>query len=128
MQLFDINDFDTKYVMHCGTQEQAEMFCEYLHGLGRRWHGKEAYSMTTHWEDYKENTFYNFNSNTYAYIDYYIEEGYCVLEFDGFFWPGYSTQELNSITEDEAAVYNDLSFSSAINCFCVSNICRNSSL
>ena len=34
---FNIEDYKGNYVMHCKTEEEAEIFCKYLHSIGRTW-------------------------------------------------------------------------------------------
>ena len=34
---FNIDNYKGKYVMHCKTEEEAKIFCKYLHSIGRMW-------------------------------------------------------------------------------------------
>lgn len=70
-----------KYVMHCDTEEKAEVFCKYLHD-----NGKAMYLNYTYWTIFNKSTCYNFNTGTYADIIYYENKGCQILEFDDFDW------------------------------------------
>lgn len=81
---FDINNYKGKYVMHCKTEKEAEDFCTYLHGIGKRWFAGNSYLELTHWETYHEDTCYNFNDDFYCDIDYYKRYHYKILEWSDF--------------------------------------------
>ena len=73
---FNIEDYKGKYVMHCKTEEEAEIFCEYLHSIERTWSSGVSYLSESYWYIYKELTCYNFNYGTYDDKPYYEEKGY----------------------------------------------------
>ena len=81
---FNIEDYEGKYVMHCKTEEEAEIFCKYLHRIGRTWSSGYFYLSENYWYIYKELTCYNFNHGTYGDKPYYEEEEYTILEMEDF--------------------------------------------
>ena len=80
----NIEDYKGKYVMHCKTEEEAEIFCKYLHSIGRTWSSGYSYLSENYWYIYKELTCYNFNYGTYGDKPYYEEKGYTILEMEDF--------------------------------------------
>lgn len=81
---FNIEDYKGKYVMHCKTEEEAEIFCEYLHSIGRTWSTGDSYLSESYWDRYKKSTCYNFNYGTYRDKQYYEADGYTILEMEDF--------------------------------------------
>lgn len=81
---FNIKDYKGKYVMHCKTEEEAEIFCKYLHSIGCTWSSGYSYLSENYWYIYEELTCYNFNYGTYGDKPYYEEEGYTILEMEDF--------------------------------------------
>lgn len=81
---FDIEDYKGKYVMHCKTEKEAEIFCTYLDSIGRTWPTGESYLSTSYWHVYKELMCYNFNAGFYSDKKYYKENGYTILEMEDF--------------------------------------------
>lgn len=81
---FNIDDYKGKYVMHCKTKEEAEIFLKYLHSIGRLWSSGDSYLSESYWGKYKESTCYNFNYGAYCDKQYYEEEGYTILEMEDF--------------------------------------------
>lgn len=81
---FNIEDYKGKYVMHCKTEEEAEIFCKYLYSIGRTWSNGHSYLSKSYWVIYKESTCYSFNYDTYCDRPYYEEEGYTILEMEDF--------------------------------------------
>ena len=94
---FNINDYDKTYVMHCDTREKANVFCKYLHSLGKKWIGGEPY-LISKYDAYYERTAYRFITDTYSDLAYYKSQKCNVLEFDDFEWDGY--EDLNDISND----------------------------
>lgn len=86
MKRFKLEDYKGNYVMHCETAEEAEVFCKFLHNQWKEWRGGDSYLDCTEWSDYKENTCYNFNSNTYYVKVFYEKDGYTILKFTDFDW------------------------------------------
>ena len=83
---FDINNYKGRYVMHCKTDEEAKVFCDYLHSKGKMWHINIPYKHHTNWRNNTVKTCYNFNEGFYNTIDHYIGVGYTILEFSDFNW------------------------------------------
>lgn len=83
---FKLEDYIGKYVMHCNTQENAEVFCNFLDEHDKKWCGGVSYKKVRWWHTYEERTCYAFNKGQYADKDLYLSEGYTVLEFDDFDW------------------------------------------
>lgn len=81
---FNIDDYKGKYVMHCKTEEEAEVFCRYLDSIGHMWDSGESYLSQNYWNFYNASTCYNFNTDTYSGKQYYEEEGYTILEAEDF--------------------------------------------
>lgn len=86
--VFRVEDYpDSKTVMHCPQQWQADLFCLYLYSIGKTWRNGMSYKCYTGWDDYKVNTCYNFNRGTVAAITYFsTRNGFKVLEFEDFDW------------------------------------------
>ena len=82
---FNINLYSGKYVMHCKTREEAKSFCNYLHSINRDWADGKSYANFTHWENYKEDTCYSFNTGSYGPYKYYQNKNnYIILEWSEF--------------------------------------------
>ena len=90
---FDINDYPGMYVMHCKTQEQAEIFTMYLHKNNRTWWTGRPYTKDTNWESYKYKTCYNFNENGFSQYNFYKNKGYTILEFKDFDWSDFEMKK-----------------------------------
>lgn len=43
MKKFSLDYYEGKYAMHCDTKEKAEIFCNYLHKMGRTWRNGKSY-------------------------------------------------------------------------------------
>lgn len=85
-KIFNINDYSSRYVMHCDTKEKAEVFLKYLDALGEKWVEGQLYIEDTNWSRFGEDTCYAFKLNQYCNIDFYTEKNYMILEFDNFYW------------------------------------------
>ena len=112
--LFNINDYnnDGKYVMRCKTEEEANIFLEYLDSLGLKWRGGRSYLDKNNWREYREDTCYNFASGTYGDKDYFVNDGYEILECKNFiFNDGFKNEE------------NDVEFQKFISEFIVGGEC-----
>lgn len=81
---FNIDDYKGKYVMHCKTKEEAEIFCKYLHSIGRTWNNGDSYLSKSYWDRYKESMCYSFNYDVYCDKQYFEKEGYNILEMEDF--------------------------------------------
>lgn len=87
-ELFCIENYPGKVVMHCETKEEAEVFCGFLDKQGRSWINSKrdgfGYADRNYFEEYGENTCYNFNKGTYGDISYYRRYGYRILSCKDF--------------------------------------------
>lgn len=87
---------DKKVVMHCSTREEAEDFCRVMHEAGKKWDSGREYISVTHWSNNKENICYNFNTNSYYYRDFYIENGYIILEWSEYMEKTFTKSDLKN--------------------------------
>lgn len=93
-QKFNIEDYNKRdYVMHCNTQEKADIFCEYLYSIGKPGCSEDERLEARMWDTFKNNTCYNFNTDAYADIYWYKKNGYTILEFDDFDWSAFAHTE-----------------------------------
>jgi len=114
---FDIKNYIgnvEKYAMHCATQEEADVFCKYLHEQGMRWTNGDCY-LETSFDTYKENTCYEFLCGKYAKLGWYLDRNYTVLEFSDFTWEGYRGKPEFRVFKTDMAVIDDF-----LSCFQVS--------
>ena len=81
---FNLDDYKGKYAMHCKTEEEAEIFCAFLHKNGKKWSTKDSYLKDTCWSFFKEKTCYFFNKGTYDKIQTCIVQDYVILEWEDF--------------------------------------------
>ena len=81
---FNIEDYKGKYAMHCKTENEAEIFCKYLHSIGHKWNSGDSYLLEKCWNDYEEATCYEFNKDCYCSKRYFKEKGYTILEMEDF--------------------------------------------
>lgn len=86
---FNIEDYKGKYVMHCKTEEEAKIFCEYLHSIGRTWGNGDSYKGDNNdmiYAMYGAETCFEFNIGRYGSKQGYEEEeeGYTILEMEDF--------------------------------------------
>ena len=82
-------EFDSKYVgektvVHCPTGELAKEFLDKVDEFGYKWYNGERYTCKCYYSDYKENTCYNIFNGSFAHKDFYLSEGFNVVEFNGF--------------------------------------------
>lgn len=91
---FNIENYDDgSYVMHCKTEEEANIFCKYLHSLGKRWSNGSSYLNENYYKVFHSETCYDFEYDCYDNIEYFIESECTILEFSDFEWDGfYSSQ------------------------------------
>lgn len=83
---FNINDYEGKYVMHCKTEEEAEVFCRYLDSVGRKWCNGISYLQENEWIIYTDQTCYAFNQSMYGSVFFLTDRNYTILEFSDFEW------------------------------------------
>jgi hypothetical protein len=87
MEVFDINKYKGKYVMHTVTKEQYDEFCAYLDSIDKRWASGATYADTVDYYDCREDTCINFNIGGYSDVEYYKTKGYTILEMEDFIMP-----------------------------------------
>ncbi len=80
---FNLDDYKGDYVMHCATEEEANNFLEILHRAGRKWCSGDSY-LNNYYDEYKNQTCYEFNAGAYCYFQWYKEKGYTILEWSDF--------------------------------------------
>ena len=83
---FNIVDYGTRTVMHCDTEQKAEVFTRYLDQQGMRWCSGQSYRSLTMWQECGVCMCYCFQLGTYSSRSFYRKEGYVILEFDDFDW------------------------------------------
>lgn len=71
-----INDFDTSgldpdnTVVRCATQEEADIFLEYLRLKGV-WRRDQTRALSRSWKDYRDTTCYHLSLASWCYDEYY---------------------------------------------------------
>lgn len=75
---------DQKVVMHCKTEEEAKDFCRVMDEAGLRWVTGERYTNVLEYERYRQKTCYQFNCGRFASKEFFVEEGYEILEWSDF--------------------------------------------
>lgn len=99
-ELFDIDAYPSRTVMHCETKSDALAFCEYLDKIGRTWSTDESYLNKNYWERYKDKTCYNFNTGAYSDFGYYERHGFLILKSKNFiFKDEFETIDSQALTE-----------------------------
>lgn len=86
---FDIQDYPGNVAMCCETEDEAIIFTQYLHSVGRTWCSGASYLTRPFPSEYHRvfrGIGYNFNLGYHDSIDYYEEEGYTLLWFKDFDW------------------------------------------
>ena len=99
---FDIKDYPGYYVMHVTSEEQAKIFCEYLHSIGRKWNGGNSYLDHTNYYHYGTRTCYEFNVNKYDEISWFKLHGlhnFTILEFNDFDWSDFMFKKEKEFTK-----------------------------
>ena len=83
MKKFDLRLYHTKGIaMHCKTELQAKIFCNYLDSQGLTWLDSERYTKDNGFDIYEDKTLYYFNEGTFGKLTEEVEEDTYVLEFD----------------------------------------------
>lgn len=92
--VFNLDEHTNPYAaMHCKTEEEAEIFLNYLHAQGRTWSGGDLYISNTHYDTYGDATCYAFNDSSYSRLDYFLRENHPVFEFSDYEWNGYNLND-----------------------------------
>lgn len=97
--IFNIKDYPGKVVMHCKTEKEARDFCEYLDSAGYRWCSGVRYTEKLSWRTYRERTCFSFNRGTFCDLEYFLEDGYEILEWSDFSNEFIKPAEICSIRE-----------------------------
>lgn len=92
MEIFDFNNYMRSnisrgyhdYVMHCASEEEANEFCAIMKQNKRTWSSGMSYSVTNKWDEYKEETCYNFNNGQFATRQWYKDNNFIILEWSKF--------------------------------------------
>lgn len=100
MSKFNFYKYDRNCVMHCPTEESAEIFLSFLSSLGKGWRTGDSYDNCSHWQMYKEETCYRFVAGEYGDLAYFTEYNYTILEFYDFEWDELAEPEI-TMTFDE---------------------------
>ena len=87
---FDYRRYMGKYAIHCPTKAAADIFREYMNNR----HGKEYARYVSSYYPDDHGICYNLSNNRHCDIEYYLEEGYAILEFDDFDWSEDAVKEL----------------------------------
>lgn len=68
---FDENGFDPQNtVVRCATQEEADIFLEYLNAKGV-WNKEQIAGLSRRWHEYGSSSCYHFSQNSWCYDSYY---------------------------------------------------------
>lgn len=87
MNKFDLRLYRTKGIaMHCKTELQAEIFCNYLDSQGLTWIHSGRYTEDNCFDIYEDKTLYYFNEGTFGNLTEEVEGEDYILEFDDFDW------------------------------------------
>ena len=80
-------DRNNKIAVHCKTEEEAKDFCNHMNEHGLKWCNGYSYILKTYYETYEKRTCY-IGYGRYSNYDYFIEQGYKILE-----WSDYMKKE-----------------------------------
>lgn len=83
----EFKDKNNKIAVHCKTEEEAKDFCKQMHEHGLKWCNGYSYILKTYYETYEKRTCY-IGYGRYSNYDYFIEQGYKILE-----WSDYMKKE-----------------------------------
>lgn len=83
----EFKDKNNKIAVHCKTEEEAKDFCKQMHEHGLKWCIGYSYILDTNYEVYEKRTCYT-GCGGYSNYDYFIEQGYKILE-----WSDYMKKE-----------------------------------
>ena len=100
---FHIDDYKGKYVMHCKTKEEAEVFYTYLNSIGCTRANRDSYEddgLDKIYDVYDTETCFNFNNGHYSSKNYYKKQGYHILEMEDFMSDTmYNNDRINKVFE-----------------------------
>ena len=87
MKTFDLRLYRTENMaMHCKTELQARIFCNYLDSQGLTWLTSEKYTKDNCFSIYKNKTLYYFNQGAFGELTEETEKEDYILEFEDFDW------------------------------------------
>lgn len=89
---FRFEDYTDKYVMCCETKQESDEFCKVMDEAKKTWSTGIRYTERNRWNQYKENTCYDFNNGMYCEINYFIknkDEGWKIL-----FWKDFRNENM----------------------------------
>lgn len=87
MKTFDLRLYRTERIaMHCKTELQAKIFCNYLDSQGLTWITSQKYTEDNCFNIYKDKTLYYFNTGALGSLTEKAEEEDYILEFEDFDW------------------------------------------
>lgn len=97
MNTFNFKEWENqKVVMHCSTKEEAEDFCRVMHEAGKKWCNGAPYLNSTEWDDYKENTCYRFNNDSFGSLQLYKNDNYLILEWSSYMNKSFTLSDLKN--------------------------------
>lgn len=90
MEVWNRNSFNLERLeinniaIHCNTEEKANDFLNYLNSLGLKWFNEDSLLDYNNWEDYKEDTCYDFYNKgiTYDNYSYYKDDDCTIIEWE----------------------------------------------
>lgn len=87
---FNIDDYknypSASVCMNCRTEDEAEIFLEYLHSCGKRWAGGGSYRDKKYYGSYGDETCYFFLDGTFGSLSWAKDENCAILYFSDFDW------------------------------------------
>lgn len=104
MEIFDIEKYKGRYVMHTATKEQYDEFCAYLDSIGKHWMTGKSPVEEYNYDVYKEDTCINFNNSNnciaFSYVSIYKASKHTILEMEDFTMPKKPFTKANLKTGD----------------------------
>ena len=103
---FIFEDYKGDYVMWCKTEEEANDFCRVMHEAGKKWGSGDSYIEYPRFSDHLDETCYNFNTDSYSYLDWYKNRYYTILKWEDFMEKKFTKNDLRTgmLIENRAGV------------------------
>lgn len=76
-----------KVVIHCNTEEKTKELLKEAGEQGLKWWDGYSYHRFTQWDKHKENTCYNFYSNTCDSLEWWKLQNYTILSYEDVLLP-----------------------------------------
>ncbi|HEY8889809.1 MAG TPA: hypothetical protein VIM70_06105 [Clostridium sp.] len=74
-----------KLVINCKTEQLVDEFAKYCYDKGMKWGSGASLIELTYWTEFGSELCYSYhNGMSNCQLDYYKEEGYKIVEFNGF--------------------------------------------